>query len=326
MLDNLEHLLDATPLAGELLAAAPGLTILATSRTHLNLYGESEYRRAAARPAPARCRCSRARAGAVRTSFALTTTTPARWRRSARGSTGCRSRSSSPRRRSGRCAPTEILARLERRLELLTGGPRDVPARQRTLRDTIVWSHDLLTPVEQRLFARLAVFSGGWSAEAADAVCCDAQTAARGLRRSPRRASCAEDGARFGMLETVRELAAERLAASGEEPRGPQPRTRAGSSPPPRRAGRIGAGASGPPGSGELERERENVRAALAWCAGEGGDAETGLRLAGSAMPYWLAHGLIAEGPRALSAALARTSRAEPSGARARWRCPPSSG
>src|SRR6185503_7489777 len=67
--------------------------------------------------------------------------------------------------------PAEILARLERRLELLTDGPRDVPARQRTLRDTLLWSYDLLAPEEQRLFARLAVFAGGWTVAAADAVC-----------------------------------------------------------------------------------------------------------------------------------------------------------
>ena len=99
MLDNLEHLLDATPLATELLAAAPGLTILATSRTHLNLYGETEY---AVPPLSAREEAVALfadRAAAVRPDFAVDAT---RWRRSARGSTGCRSRSSSPRRASGR--------------------------------------------------------------------------------------------------------------------------------------------------------------------------------------------------------------------------------
>ena len=82
-------------------------------------------------------------------------------------------------------APAEILARLERRLELLTGGPRDVHARQRTLRDTLRWSYDLLPPAEQRLFARLGVFAGGWTARAADAVC--GPRARDGLRRSPSR-------------------------------------------------------------------------------------------------------------------------------------------
>src|SRR6185436_54943 len=118
-------------------------------------------------------------------------------------------------------APTEILARLERRLELLAGGPRDVPARQRTLRDTLLWSYDLLAPVEQSLFARLAVFAGGWSVAAADRVCCRDLTlsASDGLQSlAEKNLVLPESEARFGMLETIRELAGERLAGGGEEP------------------------------------------------------------------------------------------------------------
>ena len=118
-------------------------------------------------------------------------------------------------------APVEILARLERRLELLAGGPRDVLARQRTLRDTLRWSYDLLAPVDQRLFARLAVFAGGWPLAAADGVCCgDLEvSAAVGLQSlAENDLVLPEVDGRFGMLETIRELAGERLTAGGEEP------------------------------------------------------------------------------------------------------------
>ena len=91
------------------------------------------------------------------------TTTPGRWRRSATGSTGCRWRSSLPRRGAGCFTPAAMLPRLSRRLPLLAGGRRDAPARHRTMRDAIAWSHDLLTLEEQALFRRLAVFAGGFS-------------------------------------------------------------------------------------------------------------------------------------------------------------------
>jgi predicted ATPase/DNA-binding SARP family transcriptional activator/tetratricopeptide (TPR) repeat protein len=310
VLDNLEHLLEATPLVGELLAAAPGLAILATSRTHLNLYGESEY----AVPPLSRdgaVSLFTERAGAVLVDFALTD------RGAAAVAEICARVDRLPlaielaAARIRDLTPEEILARLGRRLELLTGGPRDVPARQRTLRDTIVWSHELLAPVEQRLFARLAVFSGGWSVAAADAVCCHdlGLGAADGLASLAEKSLVRREEARFSMLETIRELALEQLVASGEE-RGLR---RAHARWFLARAEDGGPNRRGPERAAwfdRLDRERENVRGSLAWSAGEGGDAETGRRLAGSLMPYWLAHGVVGEGIDALAAALARTSEA----------------
>ena len=187
------------------------------------------------------------RAQAVAPDFALTDAERARrWPRSAGGWTGCRWRSSWPRRGSRLLPPAALLARLERRLPLLTGGPRDAPARQRTMRDAIAWSYDLLTAEEQALFRRLAVFAGGFTLEAAEAVASrgveesssreedglllDSSTSrlldyVRPRRRAGRQEPAASRGGlaatgsepRFGMLETIREFALERLAASGEE-------------------------------------------------------------------------------------------------------------
>src|SRR5207244_4124273 len=117
-------------------------------------------------------------------------------------------------------SPAAMLPRLARRLDLLAAGPRDAPARQRTLRAALDWSFGLLAAPEQRLLARLAVFAGGCTLEAAETVAGDGGDLLAGLaalvdnsllRRSGR------DEPRFGLLETVRDYALERLAASGEE-------------------------------------------------------------------------------------------------------------
>ncbi len=110
-------------------------------------------------------------------------------------------------------SPAALLERLDRRLPVLTGGGRDVPDRQRTLRDTIAWSYELLDETEQKLFSRLAVFVGGFTLEAAEQVCdADLDTVASLVEKSLVRQG--ED--RFRMLETIREFAVERLEESGE--------------------------------------------------------------------------------------------------------------
>jgi predicted ATPase len=110
-------------------------------------------------------------------------------------------------------SPDQILARLDRRLPLLSGGPRDAPQRQRTLKATIDWSYELLSDEEQRLFARLAVFAGGCTLAAAQTVCqADLDT----LQALVDRSLVRSDGERYWMLQTLREYALERLELAGE--------------------------------------------------------------------------------------------------------------
>jgi predicted ATPase len=109
--------------------------------------------------------------------------------------------------------PAELLTRLDRRLPLLTTGSADLPARQRSFRDTIAWSVDLLQPQDQIAFAKLAVFRGGWSLEAAEAICGADVDVHTDLVEA---ALLTRDDARFRMLETIREFAAERFAASAD--------------------------------------------------------------------------------------------------------------
>ena len=132
----------------------------------------------------------------------------------------CRWRSSWPAARVKILPPAELLARIERRLELLTGGARDLPERQQTLRRAIKWSYDLLTPAEQRLFRRLSVFAGGCTLEAAEAVCDTCEDLgvdvldgiASLVDNSLLVQRVADDAApRFVMLETFREYAREQL-------------------------------------------------------------------------------------------------------------------
>jgi predicted ATPase/DNA-binding SARP family transcriptional activator len=313
VVDNFEHLLDAAPLVSELLTAAPELTVLATSRTHLNLYGESEYAvPPLALPEPRAGLEDIAhvesialfveRARAVQTNFELTTTNAEAIAGICARLDGLPLAIELAAARIRTLSPTEILARLEQRLELLTDGPRDVHARQRTLRDTLRWSYDLLPPDHQRLFARLGVFAGGWSAAAADHVCW--LDASDGLASLAEQSLIQVEEERFTMLETIRELSVEQLAATGEEH---EIRSRhanwflavAEEGGPSRR------GVAREAWFERMGRERENLRAAVAWGAREQGGNETALRIAAALQPFWTSHGLLGEGRRSLDLLLA---------------------
>jgi len=182
ILDNFEHVVDAAPLVVELLTACPRLTILTTSRTPLRVSGEREYpvlplplpREEAsltddvATSAAVRLYVERARA--VDPGFTLTDDNAAAVAAICMRLDGLPLAIELAAARGKVLPPALLLPRLARRLPLLTGGPRDVPARLQTMHDAIAWSHDLLTPEEQALFRRLAVFSGGFTLEAAEFV------------------------------------------------------------------------------------------------------------------------------------------------------------
>ena len=171
VLDNFEHLLAAAPLVGELLAAAPGLTVLATSREPLRVYGEYEY---AVQPLDAATDAVTLfveRAQAVRRDFALTAENTAAVTAICHRLDGLPLAIELAAARMRLYTPHALLGRLSSRLSFLTGGARDASPRQQTLRAAIAWSYDLLTPDEQRMFARFSVFDGGASLEAFAAVC-----------------------------------------------------------------------------------------------------------------------------------------------------------
>ena len=182
MLDNLEHVLGATPLIADLLAGCPRLTVLSTSRAVLRISGEHDFpvppldlpppgeipvKAAEASPA---VQLFVARAQAARPDFALTEANASPVAAICRRLDGLPLAIELAAARISHLPAAALLDHLERPLAMLTGGPRDQPARLRTLRDAIAWSYDLLSPDEQALFRRLAVFAGGFTLAAAEHV------------------------------------------------------------------------------------------------------------------------------------------------------------
>ena len=188
--------------------------------------------------------------------------------------------------------PVALLARLEQRLPLLTGGGRDLPARQQTMRDTIAWSHDLLAPEEQTVFRRLAVFPGGCTIEAAEAVAGTesgldvfAGMAALVEKSLLRQEEGAEGEPRFRMLETVREYGLEQLEASGEG-EATRDRLAAWSLTLAEQAEPVAFGGIIRPWADRLDEELPNLRAAVTWLLARG-EATRALRLLVAAEDFW---------------------------------------
>jgi len=292
VLDNFEQLVDAAPAVADLLAGAPGVTVLVTSQAALRLSGEHEVPLAPlAVEAAVELFVLRARAltgadDSIAEICARLDGLPLAIELAAA--------------RTKLLSPAAILERLARRLDLLTGGPRDAPARQRTLRAAIEWSHDLLDAPERAVFAQLAVFAGGWPVEGAEAVAGDVLDELEALVD---RSLVVRTGERFGMLETVHEFARERLHDSGDADVV---------------AGRHAAWALALAEAAEsgletadqsawlrrLDDERENLVAAAQWAAAAG-DAETAQRLCGSLWRFWIFRSAVHEGRRLVEAALA---------------------
>jgi len=324
VLDNFEHVLPAATLVTGLLTGCPQVTVLVTSRAALQISGEHQF------PVPPlelpehvglatageleqteAIRLFAERARAVEPRLELTDSNAAAVAEICRRLDGLPLAIELAAARVNILPPPALRARLDQRLALLTGGPKDAPNRLRSMRDAIAWSYDLLTSVEQSLFRRLAVFAGGFTLDAAEAVTTATDDGAIDtfagiaalvdaslLRQEPGPG----DEPRFFMLETIREFALGRLQASGDLDQT-------------RRAHAVwylafaedndwpelyGPEAFGSEGAAKLERlvaEHDNLRAAFGW-AMERGESEVALRLVAALLDFWYARGHLVEGQR----------------------------
>jgi predicted ATPase/DNA-binding CsgD family transcriptional regulator len=337
ILDNFEHVMEAAAVVAELLDDCPSVSVLVTSRTSLRLTGEREYLvEPLALPAvdrlPPPDELARfpavalflERATMVAPDFRLTPQNAAAVAGICTRLDGVPLALQLAAARLKLLSPEQMLERLASPLDLLVGGPRDLPARQQTLRHTLEWSYGLLSPGEQRVFTRLAVFAGGCSPDAAEAI--GGLGGADGAALEDlialvdhsllRRRDGAAGEARLAMLQTIRAFASERLEAGGEgravhgahadlylalaEEAAPALRFDADIA----TLNRMGA-------------EHDNLRAALRWCL-ETGDASRAVRIAAALSPFWLVRGHLTEGRHWLDAALALDGADVPPGPRAR--------
>jgi predicted ATPase/class 3 adenylate cyclase len=325
VLDNCEHLVAAcATLASALLRVAPGLHILATSREGLQVAGERIFRVPSLRapdprllPAPESVgsydavRLFVARAQDRRRDFALTSTNALAVASVCARLEGVPLAIELAAARVGSMSLDAIAQRLDDRFRLLTSGARDLPSRHRTLRAMLDWSWELLAEEERTLLQRLSVFGGGWTLEAAETVCADHEQDAWNVldlldglvNKSLVGMEERGEGTRYGMLETVRQYARERLAASSEEAAA-QDRHLAWCL---ALAEQEDAAKSGPEQGvwlDRLEQEHDNGRAALDWALQAQHAPEAGLRLALALWWFWWARGHLSEGRRYLEAAV----------------------
>jgi len=324
VLDNFEQIIPGAVAVVTLLSRCPGLKVLVTSRARLHVRGEHLYLLgplalpdprdrtdvAALALSPAVALFAQ-RARAADHTFALTAENGAVVADICARLDGLPLAIELAAARVAFLPPPALLARMERRLSLLTGGAHDLPERHQTLRDTIAWSHDLLTDAERAVFRRLGVFAGGWTLDAAEAICADAHLPAATVlgaleslaAKSLIHLDAPDTVPRYAMLETIREYAEEQLAASGEEEMA-------------RRAHAAyfltyveGAEDSvfGPEHETvlrRLDRERENLRAALEGAIARG-ETECALRFGFELWRFWRDRGAHAEGRGRLRAILA---------------------
>ncbi len=338
MLDNFEQVSAAAPVVGRLLAGTSGLRILVTSRSILHLAGEQEY------PVPPLAVPETAetadlallarneavalfveRVRAIRPDFVLTPDMAPTIAAICIRLDGLPLAIELAAARMRVLSPTALLDRLEASLTVLSGGARDLPARQQTLRGAIAWSYDLLDPDARTLFRQLGVFAGGWSLEAAEAVCrVDRQStpdlldglSALTEQSLIRSAESPAGEPRFRMLRALREFGLEQLTETGElvavrdrhlafvaalaEAAEPQ---------------LTGAGSQA--WLDRLDLERDNVRVALRWAV-ESDQIETGLRLAGQLWRFWHRRGHLLEGMSMTQELLRCPAAQRPSAARAK--------
>lgn len=329
VVDNFEHVVAAAPLIAQLLAAAPRLTVLATSRVVLYLQAEHDFVvpplavPELALPADQRLlECAavrlfgqRARAADARFDIQEHMATVAAI---------CRRLAGVPLAielaavRVRLLPPSVLLERLDSQLALLSSGPRDLPQRQQSLRHAVAWSYDLLSPSEQRLLRLASVFVGGCTLEAVEAVEAVARSGNEGNavpddvlgnvaalvdQSLLQRAEQPTDEARFGMLEMIREFAQERLIESGELAAARERHARFYADLAARGAPALEGGPDQLRWFRRLAEEQHNLRSALRWCLEH--DREAALRLANALGLFWIASGMLSDGRAALEAVLA---------------------
>jgi predicted ATPase len=335
ILDNLEQVIGAASFIGELLVAAPGVKVLATSRTRLQLRSEHEYPVGPLRlpddaipgdPATLSqfesVRLFIDRAVAVKPAFAVTASNAPAIAEICTRLDGLPLAIELAAARVKMLPPEAMLRRLENRLPLLTGGARDLPARQQTLRGAIAWSYELLSPEDQALFRRLAVFAGGAGFDAIDAVVADAGQGwvifdgiERLVDHSLLRQEEEAGEPRFSMFETIREYGLERLAEAGESDEARR-----------RQAGWVVdllstfrldmTGQEVAEWLDRVDTEQGNLRAALGWAIEN--DPAVAIRIAGFAGRFWQWRGHLREGHDWFGRSLAVDSAAVPAEDRAR--------
>jgi predicted ATPase len=333
LLDNFEHLLSAAPQVDELLASCPQLKVLATSREPLHLRVERVF------PVPPmqlpsqgqrvevmkRCEAIRLfseRAAAVRSNFELSGENVEAVAEICIRLDGLPLAIELAATRIGVLTPQTLLTKLKSRLNLLKGGPRDLPERQQTLRSEIDWSYEMLDPGERRIFMRLSMFPAGCTLDAAEAVC---PIAEKELDIFSNLASLAEKSlirlievngeSRYRMLETIREYARERLEESGDldaiEPRFVRYFLRF--------AEQVEPELYGPEQMQWFERiedEYGNIQAALSWLY-DRRELVDGLRLSGSLGWFWFRRAHFAEGQHWLELFYTTAHKVGPPGLRA---------
>ncbi len=357
LLDNFEQVLDAAPAVGALLVACLRLKVLVTSRAALHIHGEHEFPvpplgllHGSAVPAALLAGSDAVhlfvvRAREVRPDFALTAETAEAVAAVCARLDGLPLAIELAAARSKVLAPAALLARLtdSPALPLLTGGARDLPARQQTLRGAIAWSYDLLPPAEQALFRRLAVFAGGWTLDAAAAVV--GHPAPAGSRPAPfgtessvaddarhtqrvfdglaalidhslvRSGETADGTPRFEMAATLRDFGGEQLVLTDEA-------TALAAAHAAYYSALAATGESHLRGSGQivwldrLDHEHDNLRAALAWALAQEA-TRPALQLAGVLGWFWNLRGYFSEGRTWLERALARSLPADRTATRA---------
>jgi predicted ATPase/class 3 adenylate cyclase len=337
VLDNFEHLLPTASVVSRLLAAAPQVKALVTSRALLRIYGEREYV-VAPLPIPEPQETTVAevesypavqlfldRAGLARPGFGLSADNATAVAEICRRLDGLPLAIELAAARIRVLSPGELLGRLGRRLAL-EGAARDLPERQRTLRATIDWSHQLLDVEEARLFAQLSVFAGGWTRQAAERVCGEGLTVQvlDGLESLlehslVQRVTSGGDELRFDMLETIREYARERLDASGATAELARRHARCFLELTQAAEPHL----TGPQADRSLETlrvETDNLRSALRWATDRGDppSVETGLRMAASLWRFWQQTGALREARQWLEDLLARATDASTRSARAK--------